>query len=72
MSSNQVFSSFLKHILSQLDSNSLSTEQQLLLSQYYCKSLVLNNPSIKIERDLWDYLSLGILLLESSSISEPN
>jgi hypothetical protein len=64
MTSNLELKSFLLQIIQDIDQEQLTPQQQLLLFQYFCKSQSLHlskTPS----RDIWDYLSLGIFLLES-------
>jgi len=57
---------FLQTLINKIEMNELPSDQEMLLTQYYLKQDVIEKNG-KLERDIWDYLSLGIYLLESDN-----
>ncbi len=60
---------FLQELIRQIDDCELTPAQELLLTQYYLKQKQLSE-NIPVEDDIWDYLSLGIFLLQSEKEKE--
>ena len=60
---------FLQDLICQIDDCQLTPPQELLLTQYYLKQKQLSE-NIPLEHDIWDYLSLGIFLLQSEKEKE--
>ena len=58
---------FLSQQLVKLTSRSLSSNELLVLTQYYLRSQLLHFQKRPVEFELWDYLSIGILATQPES-----
>ena len=74
MLTNSEVCEFLRMVANKLETDELSTTQKAMTYQFYLKynMFLSENPLIskdELKNDIWDYLSLGILLLTNSQQS---